>query len=123
MTGSANGFGKELAHQLAKQGCNIAVVDLSIEEAKVAAQSIAEEYGVKTKAFSCDVSDYEAVQKLKTDVEKSLGSVDILVNNAAVLPLLSLREGEQKDIQKIIDVNLSSHFWVITWKFLISPNI
>lgn len=42
-----------------------------------------------------------------------MGFVDILVNNAGILSVISLREGQPKDVQKIIDVNLTSHFWVI----------
>jgi all-trans-retinol dehydrogenase (NAD+) len=52
------------------------------------------------------------VKKLKDDIEKGFGFVDILINNAGIIPLTSLRECSDKDMQKIIDVNLSSHVWV-----------
>jgi NAD(P)-dependent dehydrogenase (short-subunit alcohol dehydrogenase family) len=35
-----------------------------------------------------------------------------LVNNAGLMPFVSLREGTPEDVQKIIDVNFTSHFWV-----------
>lgn len=52
------------------------------------------------------------MQGLRKEIEGSLGPVDILVNNAGVLPLMSLREGKPEDIQKVLEINLLSHFWV-----------
>lgn len=59
-----------------------------------------------------DVSDYDAVLEISKVIETELGAVDILVNNAGLLPSVSLREGSPKDIEKIMNVNLMSHFWV-----------
>lgn len=50
-----------------------------------------------------------AVKKL---IERDMGATDILVNNAGLMPKLSLREGQPKDIDRIINVNITSHFWV-----------
>lgn len=88
------------------------VIDLNLVEATKTADEIAAKFKVKTAAFKVDVSDYDAVQQLKTDIEATLGSVDILINNAGILSAISLREGQPKDIQKVINVNLSAHFWV-----------
>lgn len=112
MTGGGNGLGKEICIQLAKHGCNVAVADIVLKYAESTAKEISETYGVKAKGFQTDVSDFDAVQKLKDDIERSLGCVDILVNNAGIFPLISLREGSAQDVQRILNVNLSSHFWV-----------
>jgi NAD(P)-dependent dehydrogenase (short-subunit alcohol dehydrogenase family) len=90
------------------------IIDLNLKEAEKTASEIAEKFKVTTAAFKVDVSDYEAIQKLKTDIERTMGFVDILVNNAGILVATSLREGQPKDVQKVIDVNLASHFWVIS---------
>lgn len=59
------------------------------------------------------MSDSAAVLKLKRDIENSLGYVDLLVNNAGVLSLnLSLREKTPAEVEKVISINLMSHFWV-----------
>jgi hypothetical protein len=112
VTGGARGLGKEIAIKLAKQKCHLAIVDIDFETAEIVAKEIHEKYGVKTKAFKTDVSNYEDVQRLKKNIEDSLGFVDILVNNAGLMPFVSLREGTPEDVQKIIDVNFTSHFWV-----------
>lgn len=111
-SGGANGFGRELAFRLAEEKCNVVICDLNYEEARRTATEIAERFDVKTTSFKVDVSDAAAVQQLKRDIENTLGCVDILVNNAGILSKISLMEGSPKDIQKVIDVNFSSHFWV-----------
>lgn len=112
VTGGGNGLGKEIAIELAKVGCNIAVVDLDIESAENLAQELFEKYNVQAKAFRADVAKFDEIAKLRNDIENSLGFVDILVNNAGVMPFVSLKEGTPDDIQRIIDVNLVSQFWV-----------
>lgn len=112
VTGGANGLGRETACRLAQEKCNIAISDINFDEAVKTAEFIARNYNVSAKAFKTDVSKVEEIEKLKKDIENSLGPVDILVNNAGIMPLISLREGYSKDIQKIVDVNLTSHFWV-----------
>jgi hypothetical protein len=114
VTGGANGLGREIAFRLAQERCNVVIVDLNLNEAQKTATEIAEQFEVKTAAYKVDVSDFDAIQQLKVDIEESLGAVDILVNNAGILSKISFREGQPSDIQRLIDVNLTSHFWVET---------
>jgi hypothetical protein len=114
ISGGANGLGRAIANKLAGEGCDIVIVDINESEAEKAAKQIQESFNVKVKAYKVDVSDFEAIQRLKTDIEIDFPgqSVDILVNNAGILSGISLREGQYQQIQKVIDVNLASHFWV-----------
>lgn len=59
-----------------------------------------------------DVSDFERVQQLRKQIENDLGPVDIVISNAGLMPLLSLREGTEEEIQRIVDVNVTSNFYV-----------
>lgn len=59
-----------------------------------------------------DVSKYDEVVGLYAQVKRDLGTVDILINNAGIVPLMSLYERPPEDIQRIMDVNVLSHFWV-----------
>lgn len=52
------------------------------------------------------------MQNLRDKIEKDIGPVDILINNAGLLATVSLMEGKSEDIQRIIDVNLTAQFWV-----------
>lgn len=113
VTGGSNGIGKSIAFRLAREGCNIAIANRNIMEGEKTAKEIREKFNVKAQAFKVDVSKVEEVFKMKDDVEKSMGTVDILVNNAGLLSLkLSLFEGTPNEIQNLIDVNLTSYFWV-----------
>jgi all-trans-retinol dehydrogenase (NAD+) len=122
VTGGANGLGREIACKLAEEKCNVVIADININEAMKTAEFIEKNFKVKTKAYKVDVSNFEEIQKLKINIESDLAPVDILVNNAGIMPITSLREGKPKDIQKIIDVNLASHFWVINF-FYSSTNL
>ncbi|XP_062708919.1 estradiol 17-beta-dehydrogenase 11 isoform X1 [Aedes albopictus] len=112
VTGGANGLGREICLQLAKEGCHIAVNDLDATNGEKTVEDL-RKMGVKAKFFKADISNFDAVQGLRKEIEGSLGPVDILVNNAGVLPLMSLREGKPEDIQKVLEINLLSHFWTI----------
>lgn len=50
---------------------------------------------------------------VKGQINRDLGIVDILVNNAGLMPKASLREGHPSDMQRVLDVNVSAHFWVL----------
>jgi short chain dehydrogenase len=112
VTGGGNGLGREICFRLAKEKCHIAVVDIDIENATQTANEIAEKFNVRCKAFLCDVSNYDEVLKLKLDIEADLGPVDILVNNAGLLFMSYFLTSKIKDVQKVINVNLMSHFYV-----------
>lgn len=113
VTGGANGLGREIAFRLAQEGCNIVIADLNIKNANETASEIAAKLNVKTAAFKVDVSDYDALQQLKKDIESQFGSVDILVNNAGIIYASSFLDSKPKDMQRVIDINLTSHFLTV----------
>lgn len=111
VTGAGHGLGREIAIRLAKEGCNVAIADLNIAAATETA-TIIKAFKVDSKAFICDVSKYEEVRKLARDIERDMGPVDILINNAGIMPKFSLLEGTSSDLENILDVNIKSHLWV-----------
>lgn len=64
------------------------------------------------KYFQVDVANYEEIVALKEKIKADLGDVDILINNAGLLPRVSLLEGNPEDILRIVKVNLVGYFWV-----------
>lgn len=101
-----------IALRLAVEKCNIAIVDLDLEGAERTVKELRKQ-NVKAEAYKVDVSDYEAMVELRKKIINDLGIVDILVNNAAILPTnLSLREGKWTSLERILKVNIHSHFWV-----------
>lgn len=110
VTGAARGIGKTIARTLAKEGLNVVVSDILIDDAVKAAGELEKNFGVTSIAVKTDVSNPEDVQNLfKTTVEK-LGSVDFLVNNAGVTrDNLAVRMSEQ-EWDMVLNINLKGTF-------------
>jgi len=93
VTGPANsqGNGRAIALTLAKEGCDIACLDIDVKGAEDAARQV-REMGRRSIAVGVDQSDYSQVKKAVIAVRGGLGQVDILVNNAAWVKNISLIE-------------------------------
>ena len=83
VTGACGILGRRFCAGLAEFGANLAVVDLDAAACAVAAQEIEGLHGTRCRGFACDVSDWAQVSALMPAVEKELGPVSILLNNAA----------------------------------------
>ena len=82
VTGCSTGLGVQMAKALANQGANIVAVARRQNLIDQVAAEIAQEYGVKTLAVRCDITDTDAVNAMVDTVIEKLGRVDILINNA-----------------------------------------
>ena len=82
VTGCSTGLGVQMAKALANQGANIVVVARRQNMIDAVAAEIAEQYGVKTLAVRCDITDTDAVNAMVDKALEVFGRVDILVNNA-----------------------------------------
>ena len=84
ITGGGRGLGRAFAQALAAAGYAVAVVARS--EAELAETvALIERGGGKASAFPSDVTDAVAVDRAFADIERALGPVDLLVNNAGVV--------------------------------------
>ena len=87
VTGGSGGIGFAAAEALAEMGGDIALQYRSAEGMDERAAELGKRFNVKCKAYRCDVSDYEGVQKLVQDVKSEFGRIDVFIAN------VSLREG------------------------------
>lgn len=113
VTGSSRGIGKAIALKLASLGANVAVIYAGNKEKADETVAEIEALGVKSKAYSCDVSDFNNAQTLVKEVIAEFGGIDILVNNAGIVKdglVLSMKE---EDFDKVISVNLKGAFHMI----------
>lgn len=110
VTGASRGIGKAIAIAFAKQGADVAISDLKVDEEAEKTIKEIESYGVKAKAYASDASLFEAGETLVSEVLNDFGQIDILVNNAGITrDNLLLRMSEQ-DWDLVIKVNLKSIF-------------
>ncbi len=106
VTGASGGLGVQMAKALANQGCNIVVMARRQEKIDAVAAEIAEEFGVKTLAIKCDITDTENVNAAIDEVMEKCGRIDIVINNAgtgAVAPAEDITD-EQFDGEMQIDL-------------------
>ena len=106
VTGAAQGIGRAIADELARQGARIVVADL--RGAEEAASVFPDGVGI-----TADVGDEASVQRLVDEVVERCGTVDVLVNNAGLYASLEMRSFEQiplEEWRRVMDVNVASMF-------------
>jgi NAD(P)-dependent dehydrogenase (short-subunit alcohol dehydrogenase family) len=105
VTGAAGGMGEATARRLAREGRNVALVDIDAAGAdRVAAQI--ERDGGKAVAVAADISSRTAIDAALQEIRGALGPVTILVNNAAVENFCSFAEIDEVNWDRMMAVNL-----------------
>lgn len=83
VTGGASGIGLGIAHRLAAAGASVALASRRAELCEEKAAELSKQYGIKAVGLPLNVRDAEAVKATMDQTVDQLGSLDILVNNAA----------------------------------------
>lgn len=110
ITGGAQGIGRATAIAYAREGANLALLDLNGPGAEQIGAE-AGSHGVKAIAITCDVTDESQVEAAIAQAARELGSVDILVNTAAWLdPPIPVAEMPLEVWQKAITTDLTTVF-------------
>jgi pyridoxal 4-dehydrogenase len=104
VTGAAQGIGAAIAKELAADGHKVVVADINFEGAqKVAAE-------IDGVAKRLDVSDPEQVTAVIGEIVAELGRIDILVNDAALVPFVPWEQLDFAEWRKVMSVNLDGMF-------------
>ena len=102
ITGGGSGMGQLAAQRLADQGASVAILDVNEEGMAATAEGRS---GIKP--FAVDITDTDAVKAVVAQVEAELGSIDRVMNAAAIMPFGKLLEQDPKVQLKLMDIN----FW------------
>jgi NAD(P)-dependent dehydrogenase (short-subunit alcohol dehydrogenase family) len=100
ITGGGRGIGRATALALAREGARVAVGDLDEQ----AAQQVAAETG--GLGLALDVTDHAGFTAFLDEVEQRLGPLDVLVNNAGIMPVTPLAEESPESIARQLEINL-----------------
>jgi NAD(P)-dependent dehydrogenase (short-subunit alcohol dehydrogenase family) len=111
VTGSSRGIGAETVRQLAEQGYSVCINFLTDEAAAHAVLNHVEGLGVKALAVRADVADEADVLRLFSTIDKQLGALTVLVNNAGTVSRQMRVENMDADrINRILRTNVTSAF-------------
>lgn len=102
ITGGAQGIGARTAEALAGQGARVVLADLD----EVRAGETASEIGERAVAYGLDVTDSAAFTALLDRIEQEVGPVDVLINNAGIMPLSLLEDEDDTATRKQLEINL-----------------
>ncbi|MCH7741035.1 MAG: SDR family oxidoreductase [Proteobacteria bacterium] len=116
VTGSTKGIGKAIALQMALHGASVVVSSRKEDACEAVTNEINEAVGEgegKAISIPCHIGYKEQLQSLVDETRNRLGSVDILVCNAAVNPYYgSMADIPDSAFEKIMDCNVKSNHWL-----------
>lgn len=108
VTGGGQGIGRAIAERYVREGARVAIVDVDAETARAAAAAL----GDAGLAIQADVGSGPDVDRLLAETLDRFGTVDVLVNNAAVIgpAVRHVLEADEAWWDLVVDTNLKGHF-------------
>lgn len=109
ITGSGTGIGKAIATRFAEAGADLDLVDLNEETLNNVKEEL-QQFNVRINTHNVDLSNKEQIDALWKKLEGK--EPEILVNNAGIYPSKSFLKVDETFLQKVMNVNLNSVFWM-----------
>jgi 3-oxoacyl-[acyl-carrier protein] reductase len=110
VTGASRGIGAAIARRLARDGFAVAVNYASNEAEANAVVASIEQAGGRAFAVRADVAGAADVKQMFDAIEHTLGRIDVLVNNAGVLPYVTVAETTDEVFERTVAINLQGTF-------------
>lgn len=111
VTGSARGIGRGIAHRFAEEGAQVGILDLHADECQTFADEITSAGG-QALAIPADISDPAQVTSAVKKMQEHFGTINVLMNNAAVMPSGAIHETALEDFDRCVAVNLRGTYLV-----------
>jgi short-subunit dehydrogenase len=107
ITGAARGIGRATATALAAQGARVVVADLDQD----LAEQVAAELGDGALGVRVDVTDRPGFTALLDRIEADHGPVDVLINNAGIMPLVAFEDETEESLLRQVAVNFAAQWY------------
>ena len=111
ITGAVHGLGMAMAKGLGHAGAEL-IVNNHTSDMLDEARKKYEKEGLKVHTYVFDVTDDKAVEKHIDIIEKEVGPIDILINNAGIIKRVPMEDMETEDFRAVVDVDLVGPFIV-----------
>lgn len=109
VTGGGSGLGAAICSTLAREGAQLAVVDINEASAKSVADSITETGGV-AHVITADIGDEQAIISALERTHTRFGRLDAIINNAGIDVTTSIKEMQTEDWHRVMATNLTGPF-------------
>ena len=117
---ASEGLGKASAIELAKEGSTVAICSRSMEKLLMAKEDIHKKTGAEVKIFQADLTKHEQIIELHNQVSKTLGDIEVLVNNVGGPPPGTFETLKDEDWQSAINLTMMS---VLRMSKLVLPSM
>jgi acetoin reductase-like protein len=112
VTGAGQGIGRSIALRLAREGFDVAVLDVNAETAKTVSGEV-EAAGQRAITLVVDLLDVPAIELAVERLVQEWDRLDILVNNAGNVPITPLMEIGEAECDRVLDLNLKAAFFCL----------
>jgi len=114
VTGAAQGFGLEIAHDLASEGAHVALCDINAEGVRTQADALAELCGPgRARGMAADVTRAGSISDAFHQVVRAYGGFDLLISNAGVLRAGGVKTQPEREFDLVTAVNYKGYFMVV----------
>ncbi|BFG81053.1 acetoin reductase [Paraburkholderia terrae] len=112
VTGAGQGIGRGIALRLARDGADLALVDINVEKLQVVAAEI-RDLGRRATIYVADVSKRDEIYAAVEHAVNELGTLDIMVNNAGIAQVQALLDVTPAEVERILKINIEGVLWGI----------
>ncbi len=112
ITGASSGIGEATARRLAESGARVVLAARRVERLEALAADIERREGAALVAPT-DVTDERSVQRLARTALDAFGRIDILINNAGIMPLSPIAKLKVEEWDRMIDVNIKGVLYCV----------
>lgn len=111
VTGASYGIGFSIASGFAFAGATIVFNDINQDLVEKGIKAYKEE-GIEAHGYVCDVTNEDQVNEMISKIEKEVGVIDVLVNNAGIIKRIPMCDMTAAEFRQVIDVDLNGPFIV-----------